>query len=86
VPKPQQKPGKATKILCATLDFIMEANVEIAQEEADAGNTEKANEAADIAAEAGKDWVKWGCGKAARVRKLLSHKPKRGRRSALSRR
>jgi hypothetical protein len=92
VPKPQQKPGKAgkgSKILCATLDFIMQANVDIAVEEAEKGNTQAANDAADIAIEAGKDWVKWGCGNAARVRKrteMLSNKLKRSRRSARSRR
>jgi hypothetical protein len=88
VPKPQQQPGKAgkgNKILCATLDFIMEVNVDIAQEEAESGNMDKALAAMDIAEEAGKDWVKWGCGKAARVRKRID-KVKLGRRSARSRR
>ena len=88
-PKPTQNAGKGSKILCATLDFIMEANVDIAMEEAEKGNTEKANAAMDIAQEAGNDWVKWGCGNAARVRKRIatgSKKLKRGRGSARSRR
>jgi hypothetical protein len=89
VPKPQQTPGKGSKILCVTLDFIMNANVDIAMEEAEKGNTQAANDALAVAEEAGKDYEKWGCGKSARVRKriaMLSRKLKRGRRSARSRR
>jgi hypothetical protein len=71
VPKPQQKPGKGSKILCAALDFIMDANVDIAMEEAAKGDTKAANDAMAEAEEAGKDYEKWGCGKSARVRSGL---------------
>ena len=88
MPKPQPKqPGKGSKILCATLDFIVNANVDIAMEEAAKGNDKAANAAMDIASEAGKDYEKWGCGKAARARKgakMLSRELKRGRRSSRS--
>lgn len=82
MPKPKPKPGKGGKILCETLDFIANANVEIAMDEAEKGNTKGANDALAVAEEAGKDYEKWGCGKAARVRKrikLVSRKLKRGR-------
>jgi hypothetical protein len=57
-PKPTGGKGKGIKILCATLDFIVNANLDIAIEEKEKGNDKAANEALDTADQAGKDWVK----------------------------
>ena len=63
MPKPKPKPGKGGKILCETLDFIANANVEIAMDEAEKGNAKGANDALAVAEEAGKDYGSGGAAK-----------------------
>jgi hypothetical protein len=59
MPKPKGKKG--LKQLCDALSFVIGANLEIAEEEQKAGNTEKAREAADIVNQAVQDQFKYGC-------------------------
>jgi hypothetical protein len=59
--KPKPKQPKGSKQLCAALNFIVNANLDIAADAADAGNTKEAKEALEVVQSAVNDQKKWGC-------------------------
>jgi hypothetical protein len=59
--KPKPKQPKGSKQLCAALNFIVNANLEIAEDAINAGNNKEANEALDVVQSAANDQKKWGC-------------------------
>jgi hypothetical protein len=78
--------GKGLKRLCAALRFVFDANLAIANDAMEEGNSTEFNEAIDVCNQATDDMNKYGCGTAARARQRIAKLKKtaigRGRRAS----